>query len=525
MRSIRWLHYYWLLVFFCQQFDIHSVLYCFAVVKSHAGVTLLHIASRKSMNVGGETMTTHGGHTLANASLEICISNDPQNAKENSDVHQAYKLLSDVLTKKKHSQKTIKPSPVPSGATYLAQLMAHDLILTVPSGLAHKPFHNLIRRPLMFDTIYGNGPLSHPHLYKTGGSTGRFRSKFALRSIEGTGAPDFWRVRNRTEQAWKYDSIIADRRNDSHTIIAQMTAIWMEFHNHVVDQLDELGVVRVGVDGDEKQELLFHAAQSVVRRTWHNVLRNDVFPFILSESYRVPSSSPETQKMQSFSSEFPSAAARVAFRCLHSLPLPTYLFAADGDHKELEHIQRISAENNLIHELDDTWAIDWKLFFDTRFGRATNRTRYETNFAVGLVDRSGKEHIFSADTARHLKILLPEEDGAVSLAAASATVDGETMSAILEQYRESIAAHVSSGIWTKETDQVLINNPPLQLILLHEAELESGGEHLGAKGSALLAPWLLGALATAESSISVDCQLDQFAKQTFTAILEELNHV
>jgi hypothetical protein len=77
------------------------------------------------------------------------------------------------------SGKTDNPG-LPSGYTYLLQLIAHDMVDTVRAAtiasvdgrsVMAPDFYNTRERPLLLDTIYGAGPDECPHAYRFEGST------------------------------------------------------------------------------------------------------------------------------------------------------------------------------------------------------------------------------------------------------------------------------------------------------------------------------------------------------------------
>src|SRR4051794_36818093 len=112
-------------------------------------------------------------------------------------------------------------SRIPSGYTYLAQFVDHDLTFDpTPPGRRLDGAPNLRTPRLDLDSLYGAGPLDQPYLYRGAklllGGTARLRDL----------------PRNRYERA-----IIGDPRNDEHLLIAQLHLLFMRFHNAVVERV------------------------------------------------------------------------------------------------------------------------------------------------------------------------------------------------------------------------------------------------------------------------------------------------
>lgn len=135
---------------------------------------------------------------------------------------------------------------IPSGYTYLLQFIAHDMADTVRSAAIaddgfSPDFRNVRQRPLMLDTLYGNGPDENTHAYGAHGHkphlprstlrTGDLRRWNPIGSPpEGVPPPppeprrycpfrDIARFAGKDQQAGRSsltEVLVADPRNDAH---------------------------------------------------------------------------------------------------------------------------------------------------------------------------------------------------------------------------------------------------------------------------------------------------------------------
>ena len=116
---------------------------------------------------------------------------------------------------------------IPAGFTFLGQFIAHDI--TRDPSLLHYArgggLHNFRAPRLDLEAVYGGGPVSNPYFFDKDDP-----DRFLLGCNESGLAEDV--PRNPQGLA-----LIADSRNDVHTVISQLHLAFLRFHNAVVDNL------------------------------------------------------------------------------------------------------------------------------------------------------------------------------------------------------------------------------------------------------------------------------------------------
>jgi hypothetical protein len=153
-------------------------------------------------------------------------------------------------------------SGIPALYTYFGQFVDHDITFDPMTTLmAHSDPDALtdFRTPALdLDNVYGRGPGDQPYLYDNG-------PKFLLGDTLDNGAPDL--PRNNAKPPSPRRALIGDPRNDENSIVSQLQALFLRFHNRVVDD-------NPGLD--------FAAYQRIVRFHYQWVVLNDFLPLIVS---------------------------------------------------------------------------------------------------------------------------------------------------------------------------------------------------------------------------------------------------
>ena len=163
----------------------------------------------------------------------------------------------------------------PAGYTYFGQFVDHDLTFDTTSSLtdANDGPTNLRTPRLDLDCIYGSGPDDQPYLYATENAGGLFRGASLLLGEPLPDSPnrhDLLRV-GRGDGA---RAVIGDPRNDENTIVCNIQAAMIQFHNTVVARLAAQPSALRG-------KALFVVARKLVRWTYQRIVVDDFLPRIV----------------------------------------------------------------------------------------------------------------------------------------------------------------------------------------------------------------------------------------------------
>ena len=284
-----------------------------------------------------------------------------------------------------------KARALPAGLTYVSQLMAHDVFMSVskrnafvPRGRKGSPTVNLIETPLMLTTLYGRTGVAEQVIYSD------FEpSKFDLFLTESGQDEDRVPVFLRDpRQSWSYPAL-ADGRNFDNPVLTQVALEFMRFHNRRVDEL-----IAAGVGRDEA----FAPARAITLRTWHNIIKNEVLDGtcrVVPKDYKFP---PKLRRKGALKNQ--DYLAHAAFRCFHALVQDRYLFQTGGASHSITSMLSEPARGPGIapdefpwglkaaqmRQIDiwrEQWEAEWALFFDNvdeATPRAINRTGFTPSF-------------------------------------------------------------------------------------------------------------------------------------------------
>jgi Animal haem peroxidase len=164
---------------------------------------------------------------------------------------------------------------VPAGYTYFGQFVDHDLTFDTTSSLtdANDGPTNLRTPRLDLDCVYGSGPDDQPYLYASENANGMFRGASLLLGEALAKSPkrkDLLRVGSGDGAR----AVIGDPRNDENSIVCNIQAAMIQFHNTVVERL-------AGQPGALRGKALFVAARKLVRWTYQRIVVDDFLPRII----------------------------------------------------------------------------------------------------------------------------------------------------------------------------------------------------------------------------------------------------
>lgn len=257
-----------------------------------------------------------------------------------------------------------------SGTVYFGQFIDHDLTrddtrLCDAGKEEPKTMINHRTPKLDLESIYGRGPAAEladesipPALYLYDHSQ-KDAEVFRLGTAQGNGdggdgelpyGSDLPRFRDR--------AVIADDRNDENLIIAQLTLLFLKFHNGLVKLLQGGRIQPCGGD------TIFAKARRLV--TWHFqylVLHEFLYSVLLNETRTEVLENPEFRPILGFAPavdapiDLPVEFTIAAFRFGHSMVRNTYRLHSTLD-KHLWELLRWKPQPLKADEI-----VDWRTFF------------------------------------------------------------------------------------------------------------------------------------------------------------------
>ncbi len=182
--------------------------------------------------------------------------------RTDKESQEALKALGSAMTSGFDAPKDAndpEESGIPALYTYFGQFVDHDITFDPMSTLIkHSDPDGLTdfrTQAFDLDNVYGRGPDDQPYLYDNG-------PKFLLGDLLDNGAPDLPRNNAKPRRA-----LIGDPRNDENSIVSQLQALMLRFHNRVAD---------------ENKDLDFPSLQRCVRFHYQWVVLHDFLPKIVS---------------------------------------------------------------------------------------------------------------------------------------------------------------------------------------------------------------------------------------------------
>lgn len=405
-------------------------------------------------------------------------------------------------------------SMIPSGYTYLAQLVGHDMgnSISLDSVIytSRAPFsdtstpkwvqpgdlnadrgpngpvrYNLIENPLTLETVYGPRPEILNHLYNQ--RTGKFHLEKAS-VIAKTFEADGLLIR-----------ALYDGRNRDTLMLHELTVAWMQFHNRNMDRLRDLG---------HSWDEAFRISRVHSVLVWHNIIRSDLMPrFVLPGFFSVPNDKlPEVGEV---------TLLHAVFRAFHSMPLDSYLLRPGNIRgKKLTDLMRQSFDPTFA-ELQ--WEIDWKFFFEGRpfqEGKSVPVSGISASAASSLI--VGGSHL------NHQDIDTAKETNPVRLGDAWVETLRESWPRNLTKVPAPMTAEelcvAFEGRYgpARAIDPTALENAPMFEALMVEALLQGENGGFGPLGSALLRGALEGVMSRVVLHDDVKAARDAVSGQLLT---------
>ena len=266
--------------------------------------------------------------------------------------------LAHEMTAPKDTDADTEPDPeenpgIPAAYTYLGQFVDHDLTFDPISHLRETLTGAQLRALVDFrtprfdlDNLYGRGPDDQPYMYKKDG----------IRMLLGesmSGKP-FDPGAVQLPRGPSGRALIGDPRNDENRIVAQLHAVFLRFHNRVVQKM---GGTRHVSFREAREQVRWHYQWILVNDFLPRILEGQTYQSVFPDPYGPVPGIPRLREndLDLMPVEFSVAAYRFG----HSMIRPQYklnpdierpIFADDGN--DLGGFRPIPAD----------WAIDWQLF-------------------------------------------------------------------------------------------------------------------------------------------------------------------
>lgn len=459
----------------------------------------------------------------------------PRSAQQDELVIESLKGLARLMVSQEFKERVAKGEPpdvplnepevgdenrkIPAGYTYFGQFIDHDITFDPASSLQQQNDPDALtdfRTPrLDLDSVYGRGPLDQPYLYERAAPI-KLRLG-ANKGINGQYRPDL--LRNDQGVA-----LIGDKRNDENRIVSQIHALFIRFHNKVVDCM-----AAAHPNDDETQ---FLEAQRIVRWTYQWLVLNDFLPRICTagalEQIFPEGPVPRLRFYRPKSGEpyMPVEFSVAAYRFGHSMVRPSYALNAKAEstarfptgHKGEVAFSRIpvfvnsangSKENDLkgLDALPDGWGIDWSYFFGeaAKVERSVDQVpqpsyRIDATLVDPLgelpefVQQLGAESPFVSLALRNLvrafRMELPSGQSVAKHLRVPVVADERLWGTKCDG--ENVENWAEGWAFYTKRANLFRDNAPLWFYLLKEAELERFGESLGSLGSLIVAETLVG---------------------------------
>lgn len=358
---------------------------------------------------------------------------------------------------------------IAAGYTYFGQFVDHDITFDPVSQLTRDndpgALSNFRTPRLDLDSVYGSGPADEPFQYD------RENPGKLLIAANANGELDL----PRNDQGI---ALVGDPRNDENIIVSQLQLAFLELHNKIHDEI----VVPSAVEEGKR----LAATQRLVRWHYQWVVVHDFLDKIIGAEMRGKvlevdaDTGAEHADLQYYKPQgrpyMPVEFSGAAYRFGHSQVRPAYNLNANVRDRP------IFAPGDAVGELDDlrgrrelpaAWSVHWPDFLGID-GSAPQPSRLiDAKLNAGLFDLPG----LGADEPQSLALRNLLRGQALKLPSGQA-----------------VARHLGYPVLDGAALGGVLEPTPLWFYILKEAELQTGGRHLGLVGGRIVAEVIIGLL-------------------------------
>jgi hypothetical protein len=396
-----------------------------------------------------------------------------------------------------HAAGAPRPGVIPAGFTYFGQFVDHDITFD-PTSIGENAVDvadlvNFRSPALDLDSLYGSGPRDQPFLYRR--QTDTKAAQFIIGPVvdpKGGPGQDVQAVKDLDGALYDLPracfelgnrtAVLGDRRNDENLIVAQLHRTMLHFHNAVCAEFPAKS---------------FEEVRLIVIQHYQRILLNQFLPLIVGKK-AVDSATNEELKFykigpgQLATEPFiPLEFSGAAYRFGHSMVRSTYQF------------NRVFPQGT-----------DFRLAFTFTgdggfFGALRYPTNWLLNWAAFFPGLGPKPQLANAIDATLSDQLMIGGDPAATPPVPGIPLARLNLLRGSRHYKlpsgQAMAIRMGMPLLTKAqlesgTDGKVIKkfnlgrHTPLWFYLLKEAEIKTGGKHLGPVGAAIVAEVFLGLL-------------------------------
>ncbi|MEZ5590839.1 MAG: peroxidase family protein [Gammaproteobacteria bacterium] len=417
---------------------------------------------------------------------------------------------------------------IPSGYTYLAQLIGHDFVfnsaslISINNCLEQK---NLRKSYLQLDTVYGADSVGFHNRYYSPYNEKKYKTNFRLSSIKGN--KKAFRDLPRSSSCYLQDSpdikkkilsdiLAADIRNDGNIILSQLTTLFCLLHNIIINKINYEKDSRI------ESEIKFEATKKVVIAIYHKIIREDFLNKILHPDIYGYYNNDLNDFFSKKDDKEPSMElCHAVFRFGHSMVRPNYKLSDKNENVILEDVMRYSSlRNPHLFPLPSDWLVAWSNFFcELGPEPPANMSRVIGPHIAKFLNkgtRNGQVYIYcpferSEKQNEKCKALLPYRDLVRGSSSKMSMWSVHYLIKEIEKKSNNDLKKIIAGnklfkewkIWVYEIKkwldeykvfdreskikEFLSNDPPLYFFTLFEAKKTSSGKTLGPLGSIIIA--------------------------------------
>jgi hypothetical protein len=418
-------------------------------------------------------------------------------------------------------------SKIPSGYTYLAQFLAHEITFDnhiVPPDSNFWP--KGLRSPQIdLDSLYGQGPQStqSAELYDTNKP-----GELKIGETQYVSKQPKLLKNDLPRDSTTYQALIGDERNDENLGVAQIHVAFIKFHNYVVNLLRE---------NKCPADSLLRFARTHVVRHFQWIILNDLLAKILDPEVL---KKVKEKKAWYFTKRtrhevfMPLEFSAAAYRFGHSMVRRDYEWnsfhstdgAIGGVPAQLDQLLEQTAFSGRIGKpgvraVPGDWVIDWRRFFD--FSSSNHNLPKEYILAdekinkAGKIDRVFNLHLEAMPYFKHYGLQGDKQLITVRNLLRGFALRLPSGEQIARRLREPVLTSEELLSGPYDNVKAVLSSPqfkdntPLWYYIIKEAELNEG-ERLGPVGSRIVAETLVGLINRSRYSIFRNSGLPKVAQ-------------